>query len=56
MAHKISSDCLACGACMSECPADAISAGDPAYEINAELCTDCGVCAGSCPTDAILEG
>jgi len=56
MAYKISSDCISCGACIGECPSDAISAGDSQYEINADVCIDCGVCAGSCPVDAISEG
>ena len=56
MAYKIGSECVACGACMGECPVDAISAGDPTYEINANACIDCGVCMGSCPVDAISEG
>jgi len=53
MAYKISGECVACGACMGECPVDAISAGDSVYEINADACIDCGVCVGSCPVDAI---
>ena len=56
MAYIISSDCLACGACISECPTDAITAGDPIYVINPDVCIDCGVCASSCPTEAIKEG
>jgi len=53
MAHKISDACVSCGSCVSECPVDAISAGDSQYEINADLCIDCGACTSSCPTDAI---
>jgi len=53
MAHTISDECISCGACVDECPTEAISQGDAHYEINAETCIDCGVCAGSCPTDAI---
>jgi ferredoxin len=52
MAHKISSDCIACGACIGECPVEAISEGD-IYVINAETCTDCGACASVCPSGAI---
>ena len=52
MAHKISSECVACGACVAECPVDAIIEGDPHYEIN-DACIDCGVCVGACPVDAI---
>ncbi len=53
MAHVISDECTACGACMDECPADAISEGDPKYVIDPETCTDCGACVDVCPVDAI---
>lgn len=53
MAHKITDDCISCGACASECPVDAISEGDGKYEIDAEKCTDCGSCVEVCPADAI---
>jgi len=55
MAYKISGDCVSCGACVGECPVDAIAQGDPTYEINAETCIDCGVCVSSCPVDAIAQ-
>ena len=35
MAYKISDECIACGACESECPVSAISAGDSKYVIDA---------------------
>ncbi|MDK2824786.1 MAG: hypothetical protein PWQ67_359 [Clostridia bacterium] len=54
MAHRITDECLACGACMDECPVGAISEGD-IYVIDADLCTDCGACAEACPTGAIVE-
>jgi len=52
MAYKISSDCVSCGACVSECPVDAISEGSSHYEIS-DACIDCGACVSSCPVDAI---
>lgn len=52
MAYKISEDCIACGACIGECPAEAISEGE-IYTIDATKCTDCGACADVCPTGAI---
>lgn len=52
MAHTISSECIACGSCISECPVEAISEGD-IYSIDADKCTDCGACVDCCPTDAI---
>ena len=51
MAYKISSDCIACGACASECPVEAISAGD-IYVINPDVCIDCGNCENVCPVGA----
>lgn len=53
MAFKITEECLACGACISECPVDAIEEGD-VYKIN-EACQDCGTCVEACPTGAIVE-
>ncbi len=53
MAHKITEDCISCGACEAECPVEAISAGEDMYVIDAEKCTDCGACVEVCPTEAI---
>ena len=53
MAHKISNECIACGACQSVCPVEAISEGDGKYEIDADACVDCGACEAACPTGAI---
>ena len=54
MAHKISEECIACGACADQCPTEAISEGD-IYKIDPELCIDCGACEDDCPTGAISE-
>lgn len=53
MAYVINDDCTSCGLCESECPTEAISAGDSKYVIEADKCTDCGLCADQCPVDAI---
>ena len=53
MAHKITDECISCGACASECPVEAISEGDDKYVIDAGTCTDCGACVEVCPADAI---
>lgn len=52
MAYKISDDCIACGACESECPVGAISEQDGKMVIDPETCIECGACAGVCPVDA----
>ena len=54
MAYTIDDSCIACGACLADCPVEAISEGD-VYTIDADTCIDCGVCAGNCPTGAIKE-
>ena len=56
MAHVITDECISCGACVDECPVDAITEGEDIYVIDAELCTDCGACVEVCPSDAIEEG
>ena len=53
MAHKINDACVSCGACVADCPVEAITENDGQYFIDPDLCTDCGACVGSCPTDAI---
>ena len=52
MAYIITDQCISCGACESECPVGAISAGPDRYVINAGECIDCGNCAATCPVEA----
>lgn len=52
MAYLISSECIACGACVDNCPVEAITAGDPIYIIEADKCIDCGACNSVCPVEA----
>lgn len=53
MAYVITDECLACGSCAGECPANAISEGD-IYVIGDE-CLECGSCVDTCPVGAIVE-
>ena len=52
MAYVINDECTACGACIDECPEEAIAEGD-IYVIDAEKCTDCASCVDVCPVEAI---
>lgn len=56
MAYVISDSCVSCGACESQCPVGAISAGDSQFVIDEGTCIDCGACAGACPVGAIAQG
>ena len=56
MAYKIKEECISCGACVSECPVDAITEGEDIYIIDPDTCIDCGACAEVCPVSAIEEG
>ena len=52
MAYIINDDCIACGACESECPVECISSGTAKYVIDKEKCIECGACAAVCPVSA----
>ncbi len=52
--YRINGSCIACGNCLEECPADAISEGDPIYVIDPVKCTACKKCASVCPVDACV--
>lgn len=55
MAFKIEPDkCVACGACIDECPVGAISEGT-AYSIDPDACIECGTCEATCPNGAIHD-
>ncbi|MBT4510662.1 MAG: 4Fe-4S binding protein [Chloroflexi bacterium] len=59
MAMKITDECIACGACESECPVNAISEGDTQFDIDPNKCVECEgyfdsqQCVDVCPVDAV---
>ena len=54
MAYVITDECLSCGSCAAQCPAEAISMVDLHYEINQDACLQCGSCAAQCPAEALI--
>jgi ferredoxin len=55
VAYKITDECVSCGTCAEECPAEAIQEGDDRYVIDQDKCNECGTCSEVCPTEAIVE-
>ena len=55
--YKIDEDeCKACGICLKECPADAITGEKKVpHLIDQEKCTLCGTCWDKCPFSAVLK-
>lgn len=54
MPYEINESCICCGACVPECPVEAITEGSEIYVIDNGQCTNCGTCVDACPVDAIL--
>ena len=60
MSLIINDECIACDACLDECPTEAIEEGDPIYVIDGDRCTECvsvydepsGISV--CPVDCIV--
>lgn len=50
----ISGECIACGACVTACPVNAIVAAGDLYAIT-ENCTECRACLDICPVAAIID-
>ena len=51
-----SDDCISCGACVSECPNNAISESSGTSEVDADKCDNCNgspACQEICPVDCI---
>jgi ferredoxin len=60
MATYITDACINCGACVPECPNEAISEGDSVYVIDPAICTECvgfnekEACQTVCPVECCL--
>ena len=66
MADKITDICIACGACIDECPVEAIvddddnPTGEDIYYVYADKCVECvsyhdePACAAACPTEGCI--
>jgi len=46
-------DCVGCGICVEECPADAISMENEKAHIDMDFCIRCGICHDVCPQEAV---
>jgi len=61
MAMMIIDECIACGACLPECPNNAITEGEEIYVIDPDLCTECigfadaPQCVDVCPVSCIVS-
>jgi ferredoxin len=62
MTMKIQDDCIACGACVPDCPTESISEGDGVlYVIDQATCVECvghfdsPRCVDACPVDCIVK-
>lgn len=57
MAVTINLDsCIGCGACIGECPVNALSMNDEGKAAcDADVCIDCGACVSTCPVSAIAQ-
>jgi ferredoxin len=59
MAVEIVDRCITCGACVWECPTEAIAPGNPRPVVDTDSCTECygffpeSQCTVVCPADAV---
>ena len=60
MALMVTDECTSCGACIEDCPNQAISEGDTVYIIDPEKCTECvgfneePQCVAVCPVECVV--
>ena len=67
MAVKITDTCINCGACIDECPVEAIvddsenPTGEEIHYVNPDKCVECvgyydePACAAACPTEGCIQ-
>lgn len=53
MAVIIGPGCIGCGACVVECPEEALELVDGVVQVDAGKCTECGACVDVCPSDVL---
>ena len=53
MPHRINQACTKCGACLNECPTEAILEGGTQFYIDTDICRDHKACVAVCPVKAI---
>ncbi|SHJ31711.1 4Fe-4S dicluster domain-containing protein [Clostridium cavendishii DSM 21758] len=53
--YKIEDVCLNCGACVPNCPAEAIYEANGICVIDEERCIDCNICLEVCPIAAPIK-
>lgn len=53
--YKIEDICLNCGACASNCPAEAIYEDNGICVIHEDRCIDCNLCLEVCPVGAPIK-
>ncbi len=46
-------ECIGCGVCVDECPADALSLVEGIAKMDIAMCIRCGVCHEVCPEEAV---
>lgn len=51
--YQVKNKCIGCGACVSACPAGALSAEKDGIAVAREQCTACGSCAAECYAHAL---